>query len=194
MLEVILSMCLSMLGGAVFGLIPFFLGNQMGKPGLARLGWKWTMVSGLLFLQVPVAVGFVVAIIVRQSDYYPSQRVAPAAVSGTAAAGTAVKLGLTCLAGPLKGRTYLIGENGIVLGRGNDCAICFGPNAPGISQHHCSLRWQQGVLMLTDLNSSFGTYLADGRKLPPQYPVQVAVGSRFYLSDHRNLFQIVIAA
>lgn len=192
--DVILYMGLSMLSGAVFGLIPFFLGNHMGKPGLARLGWQWTMVSGLLFLQVPVAVGFVVAIIVRQTDYYPRQHVSAPVVPAADPVQGAVRLAITCLAGPMKGRTYLIGEAGIVLGRDNDCAICFGPNAPGISRHHCSLRWQQGMLVLTDLNSAYGTYMTDGRKLPPQYPVQVAVGSRFYLADQRNLFQIVIAA
>lgn len=191
--DVLLGMALSMLSGAVFGLIPFFAGKHLGKPNLGQLGWKWTMVSGLLFLQVPVAIGFVVAIIVRNYDYYPpAPPTAAAAVPPTAPAGRTASLGLTCLSGPLKGRTYSISGNGIMIGRDHDCAIRFGAEAPGISRHHCSLRWQNGALMLTDLGSAYGTYLSDGRKLPPQYPTQVSAGSRFYLADQTNLFQIVI--
>lgn len=196
--EVLFFMAFSMLSGAVFGLIPFFVGKHLGKPNLGQLGWKWTMVSGLLFLQVPVAIGFVVAIIVRNFDYYPPASptshtpYAGAPVPPTAPAGRSVSLGLTCLSGPLKGRTYPVREDGVMIGRDYDCAIRFDGNTPGISRHHCTLRWQNGSLLLTDLGSAFGTYLADGRKLPPQYPTQVGAGSRFYLGNTANLFQIVI--
>ena len=194
MFEFLIGAALSMLSGAVIGLIPFFVGKYMGKPGLGQLGWKWSMVSGLLFLQVPVAIGFVVAIIVRPTDYYPVQttRSAPLSQTTPAPAPRTASLGITCLSGAMKGRTYVIGENGIMLGRDHDCAIRFDAEAPGISRHHCSIRWQQGALMLTDLGSAYGTYLSDGRKLPPQYPTQIGAGSRFYLADQRSLFQIVI--
>lgn len=195
MLELLLGMALSMLWGAVVGLIPFFVGKYMGKPEMGRLGWKWSMVSGLLFLSLPVAVGFVVAIIVCRYDYNPVRpSQAAMAVPASPAAPSAARLGITCLSGPLKGRTYMIGGNGILIGRDQDCAIRFMPETPGISRHHCSLRWQQGALMLTDLDSAYGTYLADGRKLPPQYPTQIAAGGCFYLANANNLFQIVITA
>ena len=199
MLDFIFFMAFSLLGGALVGLIPFFVGKYTGKPNLGRLGWRWTMASGLLFLSGPVAIGFVIAIIVRNYDYYPSS--APSSytysspapsVPPTAPAPHAASLGLTCLSGPLKGRTYPISGNGIMIGRDYDCAVRFDGNTPGISRHHCSLRWQNGVLMLTDMGSAYGTYLSDGRKLPPQYPTQVSTGSRFYLGGQSNLFQIVI--
>lgn len=184
---------LSMLSGAVIGLLPFFVGKYTGKPNLGMLGFKWTIAAGLLFLSVPTAIGFVVAMIVRTGDYYPPQTAAaPAAPMTPTASPRIASLGITCLSGPMKGRTYLVSENGIMIGRDHDCAIRFDAETPGISRHHCSLRWQGGVLMLTDLNSAYGTFLADGRKLPPQYPMQVSAGSRFYLADTRNLFQIVI--
>lgn len=195
MFEILIGMALSMLSGAVFGLIPFLAGKHLGKPNLGRLGWKWTMVSGLLFLQVPVAIGFVVAIIVRNYDYYPAPATTPAArptMPATAPAAQGSMLGLTCLSGPLKGRTYPISTDGIMIGRDYDCAIRFDAGTPGISRHHCSLRYQQGSLMLADLSSAYGTYLSDGRKLPPQYPVAVGAGSRFCLGNQANLFQVVI--
>lgn len=197
MFRILLGMALSMLWGAVVGLIPFFLGRYMGKPEMGRLGWKWSMVSGLLFLSLPVAIGFVVAIIVCRYDYSParpSQAAMPATMPASPAAPAAVRLGITCLSGPFKGRTYTVGGNGILIGRDQDCAIRFTPDTPGISRHHCSLRWQQGTLVLTDLDSAYGTYMADGRRLPPQYPTRMATGSCFYLANSNNLFQIVITA
>ena len=192
--DLLIAWALSMLGGALFGLIPFFLGKHMGKPNLGRLGWKWCTVAGLLFLQVPVALGFIVAIFVRDYDYYP----APAPVASPAMPRTApavqgaVKLGITALSGAMKGRTYPIGNAGVVIGRDYDCAVRFESGTPGVSRHHCTLRYQGGGLVLTELSSAYGTYLADGRKLPPQYPTSVGAGSRFYVGDQSNLFQIVI--
>lgn len=192
MLEFILGLAVMLLGGAVIGLIPFFVGRHMGKPGLGRLGWLCCTIGGLLFLSVLVAVGFVVAIIVCRNDFYfpqPAKSAPTAPPGGSHSSSLAIK----CLAGPLRGQTYRLSGEGLMIGRDHDCAIRFACETPGISRHHCSVRWQQGALMLTDLNSAYGTYLADGRKLPPQYPVQLAAGSRFYLANTEYMFQIIIA-
>ena len=101
-------------------------------------------------------------------------------------------LGVKCLAGPFKGRVYTIYMSGLMMGRGVECAIRFDADAPGISRHHCALTWVGGKLFLTDLGSTYGTFLADGRRLTIQNPVLVSTGTRFYLGSNNNLFQIVI--
>lgn len=190
-LEFILGLALLLLAGAVVGLIPFFVGRHMGKPGWGRLGWLCCTLGGVLYLSVPAAIGFVVAIIVCRKDFcFPQPaRSAPAAPRGDTRNGD---LGIKCLSGPLKGQTYRLSGEGLMIGRDHDCAIRFAPETPGISRHHCSVRWREGTLMLTDLNSAYGTYLADGQKLPPQYPARLAAGSRFYLANTDYMFQIVI--
>lgn len=71
-----------------------------------------------------------------------------------------------------------------------------GPNPKGnagtYSRRHACIRWQQGTPVLIDLGSSYGTYLADGKQLPPNYPEPVAAGTRFYLGNRGNLFQIIV--
>ena len=197
-IDLLIAWALSMLGGALFGLAPFFLGKHMGKPNLGRLGWKWCTVAGLVFLQIPVALGFIVAIFVRDYDYYPAPKSAAAPSAPAYSCGVpldhnrAASLGISCLSGPMKGRTYPISGSGVMIGRDYDCAVRFEAGVPGVSRHHCSLRYQGGALMLTDLSSAYGTYLSDGRRLPPQYPTAVGAGSRFYVGDQNNLFQIVI--
>lgn len=175
---------LSVLSGVLLGMIPFFVGKGKGKQKLGEMGWLWTALGGLVGLQIPALIVFLVLILKNDENQVPAAE--PVPVSRTAS------MALSCLSGPMKGRTYYIAESGIMLGRDNDCAVRFDSDTPGISRHHCELRFVQGALMLTDLNSAYGTYLADGCKLPPQYPTQMYVGSRFYLADKNNMFQIIL--
>lgn len=101
-------------------------------------------------------------------------------------------LTLTCLAGPLKGQSYNVGREGLIFGRDMDCTVHFPAETRGISRHHCALRWQQGVPVLVDLGSAYGTFLGDGKQLPRNYPTAIGPGTRFYLATPANLFQISI--
>ena len=100
-------------------------------------------------------------------------------------------LGIKCISGPLRGHTYRIGSSGIVLGRAAACGVRFPDGTPGVSHQHCCIRIDQGGPILIDLNSRFGTALADGKKLPPNYPERLQPGSRFYVGSPENLCQIV---
>ncbi len=115
----------------------------------------------------------------------PSNNYVP--VTPISSRGLAVK----CLSGVLRGQTYRIGNAGIVLGRGPSCGIRFPDGAPGISIQHCRIQMQGSRLVLVDMNSRYGTWMENGKKLPPQYPELLNVGSRFYLGSQANMFQIV---
>ncbi len=101
-------------------------------------------------------------------------------------------LAIRCLSGPMQGQTFMVGNAGLWFGRASDCGIRFPDGAPGISSHHCCIRWDQGVPVLVDLGSRYGTFLGNGRQLPPNYPEPVAAGTRFYLGSTDNLFQISV--
>lgn len=101
-------------------------------------------------------------------------------------------LAVKCEAGPLQGQVYPIRGNEILFGRESACAVRMPDKTPGISRRHACIRWQQGRPVLIDLGSSYGTYLADGKQLPPNYPEPVAAGTRFYLGNRGNLFQIIV--
>lgn len=101
-------------------------------------------------------------------------------------------LAVQCVAGPLQGQTYPIRGGEILFGRESACAVRMPDGTPGISRRHACIRWQQGMPVLIDLGSSYGTYLADGKQLPPNYPESVAAGTRFYLGNRGNMFQIIV--
>ena len=90
------------------------------------------------------------------------------------------------------GQTYTVGPHGMIVGRDHDCAIRFPADQPGISRHHCSLRWDGGTLVLTDMGSSHGTFLQNGTRLYSQQPTPLPINTRFYLVNTGIMFQVVI--
>ena len=78
---------------------------------------------------------------------------------------------------------------GLTFGRIPECDVVFPPDTPGVSGKHCSLRWRGGSLFLTDLGSSFGTLLEDGRKLSNE-SADLKPGMRFYLGSNKFGFQL----
>lgn len=100
------------------------------------------------------------------------------------------KIVLHCLSGPLRGKTWMIGPDGLQFGRDADCGVRFSNDSMTVSRHHCMLRWQQGLLVMVDFGSRNGTWHVDDSPFPPYYPMTVLPGSQFYLADSTNLFQV----
>ena len=190
MLNILLIMASGGVSGALLGLIPFFVGRSSGKPILGRDGLLCSIGVGaslILSWALPaVVVGFVIVILVRETD-----RVPPGQVVYQPNTPPYAGLGVKCVCGPLMGQVYSVSPQGLIVGRDHDCAIRFPADQPGISRHHCSLRWENGLLILTDLGSSHGTFLQNGIRLSPQLPAQVPVNSRFYLTNTGIMFQVV---
>ena len=202
LLYILLAMVCGGLVGAVFGLIPFFVGKGSGKPVLGKDGFFWSIGAGASLIMawaVPgIVIGFVIAIMVRDTDRVPSGQVINQPYGGTPGGypppppPAGHNIGIKCISGPLMGHVYSVGPQGLIIGRDHDCAIRFPAGQPGISRHHCSLRWEGGMLMLTDMGSSHGTFLSNGVRLSSQYPTQIPVNTRFYLVNSGNMFQAVI--
>lgn len=181
--------------GALIGLIPFGLGRYLNKPHLGQLGLILSAISALIHPAIPlaVAVGFVIAMFICKQDIRKlggTNVVASGPVWQPAYQAPIQRVQLVCLAGPLKGQVYSIGSAGLTIGRDNGCTVRLPQNTPGISRCHCSIRFQNNELYLVDMNSAYGTFQGNGTKLPPNYPMQLISGSRFYLGTPNILFEV----
>ena len=80
---------------------------------------------------------------------------------------------------PIQGRQILIGTSQ------GDCQVVFRSGTPGVSRRHCSISWDAatGDFILTDLGSSFGTFLENRQKLAQGVPTRLRPGDRFYLGQ-----------
>lgn len=80
----------------------------------------------------------------------------------------------------------------IYIGRSDKCHIRFPENTKGISSNHCSLEFDGQNFYLTDLDSSYGTFLEKGMKLQPRNRTLLKNGEKFYLASEDQVFQVSI--
>ena len=86
------------------------------------------------------------------------------------------------------GRVIPVG-NGATIGRDPSCTIVLPENTPGVSRRHCQLEMRGGQLILTDLNSTYGT-LIHGKRIPANTPVALRIGSSFCLASEKYTFTV----
>lgn len=89
---------------------------------------------------------------------------------------------------PIQGRQILIGTSQ------TECQVVFRSGTPGVSRRHCSITWDasSGDFILTDLGSSFGTFLENNQRLPQGVPYRLRAGDRFYLGSPENLLSTAL--
>lgn len=83
----------------------------------------------------------------------------------------------------------------ICIGRNvNVCRMVFRDDTPGVSSRHCSLVWDTNTngFILTDLQSTYGTYLANGQRLSPGVGQHLRSGECFYLGDNANMLRVEV--
>ena len=113
----------------------------------------------------------------------PSPMPAPAPSSGRAVVG---------LAGEAAGMRFPITGNGLLMGRDPSvCQVVLNKSA-GISRMHCLVSYNpsSGKFIITDRNSTYGTYTGSGVKITPERSIALNSGEKFYLGSPENLFEL----
>lgn len=78
----------------------------------------------------------------------------------------------------------------IRIGRSQECDIRYPGDVPGISGCHCMLTPSAEGVLLTDLGSTYGTFLKNGTKLVPQKQYLLKKGDGFCLANNHQRFSI----
>ena len=79
----------------------------------------------------------------------------------------------------------------IVIGRDRGaCQMAFPENAKGISKRHCAVYLEGEQPVLIDLGSTYGTYLANGKKIPANVPIKIRYGDCFYLASGDTMIRV----
>jgi hypothetical protein len=100
---------------------------------------------------------------------------------------------LVCVKGPLAGATYQIPDGGLVIGRDSvSCQVVIPASQQNVSRIHCFITYNpiSGLYVLSDRNSSYGTYLANGSKVFYNKPAALRRGEQFYLVSPDNTFEV----
>lgn len=107
----------------------------------------------------------------------PSPSVAPASYT------------LAAVEGQFAGRKMVLTKP-VRIGRSQGCDIQYPGDVPGISGSHCMLTPTAEGVVLTDLGSSYGTFLRDGTKLTPNQKYLLKKGDSFCLANAKQRFTI----
>ncbi len=91
------------------------------------------------------------------------------------------------------GMTFALHSTPIMIGRDPaTCKVVFKEGTEGVSGRHCSVSFDEasGDFVLTDLRSTYGTYLMNGQKLNANVPYHLKAGDGFYAGDKANAFRV----
>ena len=105
---------------------------------------------------------------------------------------SAKKPAVRSLSAQHNGAVYSV-KGQILIGRDHaTCAVSFKEGTPGVSGRHCSLKYNEATndFILTDLGSTYGTFLASGQKLSPNTPYHLSAGDSFYLGENVNILRV----
>ncbi len=132
-----------------------------------------------------VGIGAVaVAVIAVLAAVLGKKKKAPAAPKGQEEKGNPVLRSMAPQHGgmvvQLHGQPVQIGRDGAV------CHLVYQDGTPGVSGRHCQVSFEQGQFVLTDLNSTYGTFLSNGQRVAPNSPVTLPPKSSFYLGEADN--------
>ena len=137
--------------------------------------------STMLYVGIGAAVVAVIAIL---AVVLGKKKKAPAAPNGQEEKGVPVLRSMAPQHGgmvvQLHGQPVQIGRDGAV------CRLVYQDGTPGVSGRHCQVSFEQGQFVLTDLNSTYGTFLSNGQRVAPNSPVKLPPKSSFYLGETDN--------
>ncbi len=100
-------------------------------------------------------------------------------------------LRLMGVGGYFGGKALHVGEKALVFGRdASRCNMVYPNGTKGVSGLHCKVEKKDGRLYVTDLGSTYGTFMQNGLRLTSNIPQELKIGDAFYLADPANTFEV----
>jgi hypothetical protein len=126
----------------------------------------------------------------QPSPGQPYGATAPVSFTQPAAVTPGVKLtGIRGTGGQYNAKSFPVASRTVIGRDGKRCNLIFDPQTNGVSALHCEIVRSGDSLQLTDLGSTYGTFL-NGSKLAVNVPSSLQPGSSFYLGEKRNSFVV----
>lgn len=94
--------------------------------------------------------------------------------------------------GEYGGKKITVTAAPVLFGRDSSCAVRFPQDTKGISAAHCEIKKQGKNYVLTDKNSTYGTFWSSGEKLEPGKPYILRDNMEFYLASAENSFKVSV--
>lgn len=103
----------------------------------------------------------------------------------------AVTMAIRGINGEFAGKIINVNEKLIVGTSVSNCNLIFPKGTPGISRIHCEFTYRNGRMAVTDLGSSYGTFV-NGQQVAPKQTTLLAPDDRVYLARPNQTFEVLI--
>lgn len=160
---------------------------EMAGKGGSGLGIVLILV-GVVAVVAVVAVAVVIVVLVLKKSKKGAGAKEPKPVQKVG-----VKAVVRSMASQHGGREFPVGSSPIIIGRNPaECTIVFQEGTRGVSGRHCSVYYNAGanVFTLTDLGSTYGTFLGSGMRLTANSPINLKPGDIFYIGEKTNVLKV----
>lgn len=127
-----------------------------------------------------------------RSPAQPQADVIPMPVQPAAPAKRAV---VRSMSAQHNGMCFPVGGTPILVGRDTvNCTIVYREGTPGVSGRHCSIEWDPRTeeFLVTDLRSTYGTFLMDGQKLQQNVPYHCKAGECICIGEKTNVLRVEV--
>lgn len=161
------------------------------KTASIRYLGRW--LSGII-----MGIGFVIALFNNERQCLHDKLADTYVVDGTegnqigSLSGVSGSRSIVGITGEVAGKRFPITGNGIMIGR--DPAVCqvVLKKSSGISRIHCFVSYnpQSGMFIVSDRNSSYGTFTLNGMRVTANKSVALKKGERFYLATANTMFEV----
>ena len=118
-----------------------------------------------------------------------------AGIASGAADSDVGKAVIRSLSSQHNGRAFPVSGTPVTIGRdAAGCGIVYANGTPGVSGIHCQVSYdpETGIFTLTDLGSTYGTFLINGTKLGVKVPARLKSGDSFYVGDRANVLRVEV--
>lgn len=121
----------------------------------------------------------------RRNDYQGNSGMETAAMPVTPSGN----VNISCVKGEFAGYDFPLNPGDtIIIGRDNSCNIRFDSSSPNLSRRHCMINYDGSNVWITDMGSSYGTFLANGTRLTQGQKMLLQPGMGFYLGSENISF------
>lgn len=165
--------------------------------------------SGMVMMVCLLAVVLIVAVIaVVLVVVFAGKKKSPAAGPGSAAPSKAAPAPMpTPMPAPAAKRkgpvarslspqhkgSISIGGTPVMVGRDRSvCTLVYAEGTAGVSGRHCTIAFDLSTqsFVVTDIGSTYGTFLMNGQRLQANVPCRLKVGDSFYVGDKANVIRL----
>lgn len=157
---------------------------------------RMIIIIGVCAGVVILSMGIVIASVLRKKNKKSDSVVEDDTVIEPIVAATSlVRVFVRSMSAQHNGAVFAADKNAVTIGRDDtQCAIVYKEGTPGVSRIHCKVSYDgsTGMFSLTDLGSTYGTYLINGQRIKANTPALLCSGDSFYVGDRANVCRVEV--